>query len=545
MPSPSWRVLGLRLLTLCLAYLAWIYFVPPLPLFEAVRWDESDRARDAIYLLRDLKQLKLWEPLRVLYESSTWGAFFPFLGVPALALLGLEMHSLSFVSFLALGSLVMGAFVWTKAKEWPLALCWALATLFLVGAFKSYLPFWTILMLEGWGTVAWSFLFLAFYRRDTKLLMATSWFMMFLRPTYYIFFLAAVGLHFVSDNAGPWLLDVWRRATTGSRVLLGLILFLAVHVVFCKLGLVELYGKASWAGHRSLRTPVHVIVILFAAYVWRERTWLVPRFTHDPLLQRWLKYFFFPATLWMAVPWPNRWAPIVLIQSFGSNVQGLKNRLLYYPELWRESLDSQVGLMLGVGLVSLLGVVAIFRSPRPYRKLASLLLVVHLVLLCVSSNNYELRFAMSLFFALPLMGIVWLWNALPKPSLRGGFVVLLVGLNILLFRNLDRSLFVEGLPRWTLNYSEFPKLFPLRNSLAAAHKQHSTPTSEFLVLLDEPQGTWDKTLQSFNELQKLRTDPIRATPVFPKDLACKTSAETRETVLRTTALGWEKISCVD
>jgi hypothetical protein len=322
-------------------------------------------------------------------------------------------------------------------------------------------------------------------------------------------------------------------------------LFFALHVVFCKLGLVEFYGKASWAGHRSLRTPIHLIIILFTCYLWRERTWLVGRFSEDPLLQKWLKYFFFPATVWMAVPWPNRWAPIVLIQSFGSNVQGLKNRLLFYPQVWQESLASDRLLMFGVGLLSVLGLVAIFRSPKPYRKLASLLLIVQLVLLCVSSNNYELRFAMSLFFALPLMGSVWLWDLLPKTSFRGALLALFVLLNFMLYRSEDRSLFVEGLARWSLNYAEFPRLFPLRESFAAAQEQYSSSGSEFLVLRDQPQGTWDMTLLSFDVLLELRGDPIRATSVFPKDFACKTSAETRWMLLRPTPQGWEKVSCAD
>jgi hypothetical protein len=563
MNKPWFRHTAWALVVFVLSVLLWRIFIPNLTSFEAPGWDESDRAHDALVAFRGLVHFNPFPLIGQLIFFQTWGPLFTTFAQLPLALFGASAQSLTLVSFAGLTFAILGPFWFIKEKlGWFAAIATAVFTLFWLVSAPPFGPYFIVMELESWVIVGWLAIAVAGAIASVDLLVVGSWIIFAAKYQYYPVFFIAFAIYLVW-NWRKKLIPIAREffETKSAKVLACIVGLAILHVLIMKVA-GPIYGKESWNQPRALRNPVLVAFIVGTVLLYLRRQMIFNSLVDRAWEDRFIKAFFWPATILLAFPWPNRWAGVMVTQSYQAEKKSVTEIVHLYATEIASSLQAPFVtfvLLLVFAFALIVGVsLKVFGSRRPTRfdfkslpVFVALLIFVLAATLLFAVKNVQPRFAFVLFFAVPV-GLFVYTIGLLRGKLRviGALTMTIAFGSILILTSYFRpqAFFLGHLHGFTnRTYFEHTELYPLDRSLGELVKPlYKDHPLKIAIVQPELEWLWDRPMQLWPTTFELNEGIPVDSPVFFKDsptVCDEVKLHTPDLVVRALENKWETIEC--
>lgn len=548
------------------AVLLWRLWIPALAVYEAPMWDEADRALDALSIYVGLVH---FNPVPLFMQTvffQTWGPLFSLLAQVPLFLFGPSAHSLTFVTFSALIFGSFGAFPFLQRRFGRIvAAAISLFAFFWMISANGFGAYWSVLMIDSWSIAGWTLIAFAGVCADVSLLIFAFWLLYAMKYQYYPVFFVTFLFYFLW-SARRSLVDFTREfiAPWWAKALLALAFGGLAHVAIMKIA-GPVYGSESWTQPRALRNPVHITFILATLLVYLQRgaifKWLVIREWE----QRLVRFFFWPATVLMAFPWPNRWAGVMVTQDYRAESHSLFETLRLYAVDVAASLrwPSAMFILLSALALAFVALVA-WRSRRGFRlgslpAFVSLFCLIQLLVLLVGVKNIQARYAFALYLSLPIGLFAYVLT-----SFEGRARTLIAAATSVVFAAVllqpsvfdPKEFFLSRLSdNANMSYRDFPALYPIDATLgpivkarAAARPQPGSSAERPVrlgLVLEKVRDSWDRSMNIWPIGFQLRTGVASFVKVYDAtEKFCETSrTDGMDLLIRPTSTAWETVSC--
>ena len=567
-----YRHLGWVIALYLVSVLLWRFWIPNVTSFEAPGWDESDRAHDALLAFRALSHFNPFPLLGQLVFFQTWGPLFTLFAQIPLALFGSTAQSMTLVSFTGLIFASFGTFWFVRDRlGWPIACATCVFTFFWLVSAPPFGPYFIIMMLESWVIAGWIALAVAGAIADVNLLIAASWILFAAKYQYYPIFFATLALD-LTWNGRAKLQSFAKKffEPRSTKILSGVAALLILHILIMKI-FGPIYGQPSWNQPRALRNPVLATFIIGTVLLFVRREVIYSTFVERAWEEKYIKWFFWPATVLMAFPWPNRWAGIMVTQTYQTapHTYTFTEILSEYANEILISLQTPLASVVLISILFMalaLGVVLrcfgrgvgraqlTDKSKFDFKSLplfVSLIFIIQVLILLFAVKNVQPRFAFAVFFSVPVGLFVYalsLTRGWVRILAAGSISCLLLAILVAspFFR--PRSFFLSGLHEHTnQTYFDSTELYPLDQSLGPLvkplYKDHAV---KLAFVQPSAEWYWDRPMRLWPIEFELHEHIPMDDPLFyieGSDVCAQAKQDKPDLILKSNGNKWETVTC--
>jgi hypothetical protein len=550
---------------LVVGVILWKLWIPELIAYEAPRWDESDRAQDAFLIAQGLRH---FNPLPLLHQLAffqTWGPGFALAAQIPILLFGFHAHSLTLVAFLSLifGCLGFASVVKVRAG-WATAVAVVAFSTFWILNTPEFSPYYSVFLIDGWSIVGWTGIAIAGAVGSVNLLVASAWLLFAMKFQYYaVLFLASLAYLLIVARRKliPFLKEL--LVPLWAKIVFAIVALAAVHVLIMK-AFGPIYGQSTWDQPRAIRNPVLYAFLLTILLLILRRDVFFKWLVEKEWERKFINWFLLPTSLFMAMPWPNRWAAVMVTQNQQDN-RGFVAKVSVYSQQITAALHWPVIACILLAVLIIMFFVTVFRNRsakldvRSVPFFISLMICVHLFVLLGAVKHMDIRYALSLFLSIPIGLFAAILFRMPEKrrTILGALSAIIFAAMFFIQNPMKSPTnFFTGRLAEYINKSqmEHANLYPLDQSLGpllskVAHENSVGAASDrklkLGILSDTLEWDWNLTMRLWPSEFEAHSG-IWVEPVIVLDSTnyCATAAaEKLDVFLKAGATSWETVPC--